>query len=157
MHLLWKHVAWTCRSACCVSLYAGALNTWFASVLGAETFHADVHAGVQHGTCLRIIASNMMLAASMQQPTNSTTACKCCSPCVCLAHIAGRILLHDVHLHNAGLHCRHTSISSYIEDTSAIGVLPSLQLVLTLHPLPACLPACLRQPACAARWPCGLH
>ncbi|MEW5308611.1 MAG: hypothetical protein WDW38_000556 [Sanguina aurantia] len=23
----------------------GALNTWFASVLGAETFHADVHAG----------------------------------------------------------------------------------------------------------------
>jgi aarF domain-containing kinase len=22
-----------------------ALNTWFASVLGAETFHADVHAG----------------------------------------------------------------------------------------------------------------
>ena len=23
-----------------------ALNTWFASVLGADTFHADVHAGV---------------------------------------------------------------------------------------------------------------
>jgi aarF domain-containing kinase len=22
-----------------------ALNTWFASVLGADTFHADVHAG----------------------------------------------------------------------------------------------------------------
>ena len=22
-----------------------ALNTWFASVLGCETFHADVHAG----------------------------------------------------------------------------------------------------------------
>lgn len=24
----------------------GALNTWFSSVIGCETFHADVHAGV---------------------------------------------------------------------------------------------------------------
>lgn len=24
-----------------------ALNTWFGSVLQAETFHADVHAGIQ--------------------------------------------------------------------------------------------------------------
>ena len=23
----------------------GALNTWFSSVIGCETFHADVHAG----------------------------------------------------------------------------------------------------------------
>lgn len=28
-----------------------ALNTWFGSLLGAETFHADVHAGNQHNSC----------------------------------------------------------------------------------------------------------
>lgn len=27
------------------SVLIAALNTWFASVLGADTFHADVHAG----------------------------------------------------------------------------------------------------------------
>jgi aarF domain-containing kinase len=27
------------------SVLISALNTWFASVLGADTFHADVHAG----------------------------------------------------------------------------------------------------------------
>jgi aarF domain-containing kinase len=30
-----------------------ALNTWFASVLGADTFHADVHAGGSQRLCLR--------------------------------------------------------------------------------------------------------
>lgn len=29
------------------SVLINALNTWFASVMGAETFHADVHAGVR--------------------------------------------------------------------------------------------------------------
>lgn len=28
-----------------------ALNTWFGSLLGAETFHADVHAGNHHTSC----------------------------------------------------------------------------------------------------------
>ncbi len=27
------------------AILVNALNTWFASVMGAETFHADVHAG----------------------------------------------------------------------------------------------------------------
>lgn len=28
-----------------------ALNTWFGSVLGCETFHADVHAGARFPCC----------------------------------------------------------------------------------------------------------
>lgn len=46
-----------------------ALNTWFASVLGAETFHADVHAGNVSWCMLHVIvacgvSAGMMLSCS---------------------------------------------------------------------------------------------
>jgi hypothetical protein len=46
----------------------GALNVWFASVLGADTFHADVHAGAwrrmssrRSYRCDKVVASVSMM------------------------------------------------------------------------------------------------
>lgn len=42
-----------------------ALNTWFGSVLGCETFHADVHAGA---LCLEVMSVDLLPCACMLKP-----------------------------------------------------------------------------------------
>ena len=47
-----------------------ALNTWFGSVLGCETFHADVHAGATRPASVSVDSAIHMLAclhSHMQQ------------------------------------------------------------------------------------------
>lgn len=45
------------------AVLVAALNTWFASVLGADTFHADVHAGINNsnnsGLCYQIVITHI--------------------------------------------------------------------------------------------------
>ena len=48
-----------------------ALNTWFGSVLGCETFHADVHAGACPApTCVNT-ATSACLAATIHICSNA--------------------------------------------------------------------------------------
>lgn len=42
-----------------------ALNTWFGSVLGCETFHADVHAGAP---CLQFLSVDSLPCACRLKP-----------------------------------------------------------------------------------------
>lgn len=51
-----------------------ALNTWFGSVLGCETFHADVHAG-QTGPCKHVAAMSLHDATSYCGMGNASKSC----------------------------------------------------------------------------------
>ncbi len=100
-----KPLSWLAMRQCvCVCVCActqdpeavlvSALNTWFASVMGAETFHADVHAGTHtHDTHTHTDTQKFLCRSVIYQATNTrirypARACKArkarARVCVCV-------------------------------------------------------------------------
>ena len=66
-----------------------ALNTWFGSVLGCETFHADVHAGAALPSPVLLVCTSVLSLLHdehcVAQPLKRQCVCKCksCTAGVC--------------------------------------------------------------------------